>query len=64
MELAGLYMHTPLVTRVRIPFDSLTTSKDSMNIHLVIRTHQGRLVRKDYRAAALPEILRKFQLNI
>jgi len=51
-------MHTPLVTTVPVHFDSLTKSKDSMNIHLVIRTHQ------DYRAAALPEILRKFQLNI
>jgi len=41
-----IYMHTPLVTKVRILFDSLTTSKDSRNIHLVIRTHQGRLVHK------------------
>jgi len=57
-------MHTPLVTTVPTHFDSLTTSKDSLNIHLVIRTHQGRLVHKDYRAAALQEIMRKFQLNI
>ena len=57
-------MHTPLVTTVPIHFDSLTTSKNSMNIHLVIRAHQERLVHKDYKAAAFPEILRKFQLSI